>query len=111
MANNEDWVYSDRFRVDFSKRRKDTAWSLRREPRLRALGCSEPEILQLKFNRMSNPRVRRLLGEVQRHVRKIQRREGFATYEEAAEYRRDYWVSMVDAGEIEESPYRRMGYE
>lgn len=98
-------------KIHIPKPRQDTAWSKRRIPKLEAIGCTEDEIEQLKFNRMSNPRVAAYLRHVRREVRHIQEAYELPDYAAAARYRREHRDELVDAGDIEEpDPYRRMGY-
>jgi len=91
--------------------RADTAWSKRRVPKLLALGCTEDEVEQLKFNRMTNPRVAEYLNRVRDEVLRIRELYNLPDYAAAARYRREHRDELIDAGDIAEpDPYRRMGY-
>jgi hypothetical protein len=91
--------------------RKETAWSKRRIPKLEAIGCTEDEVEQLKWNRMTNPRVAEYLNMVRDEVRRLRDKYNLPSYAAAAKYRREHRDELIDAGDIQEpAPYRRMGY-
>jgi len=92
-------------------RTKETYWTRYRAKILKAIGFTDYEISELKYNRLSLPRVQFLLRDVRREVRRIQRKYGLRSYQEAAEYRRQHFVELVDSEDITETdPYIRMGY-
>lgn len=91
--------------------RKATPWAKRRIPKLEAIGCTEDEVEQLKFNRMTNPRVAEYLNMVQDEVRRLRDQYNLPNYGAAAKYRREHRDELIDAGDINEPDiYRRMGY-
>ena len=91
--------------------REDTSWSKRRIPKLIAIGCTDDEVEQLKFNRISNPRVASYLRQVRHEVRYLKDKFNLPSYAAAANYRRVHRDELIDAGDIAEpDPYRRMGY-
>jgi len=74
-------------------------------------GLSEYEISELKYNRLSNPRVRWLLRDIRREISRIQEDYGLPSWWDAAQYRRENYAMLVDSGDIEEADiYARMGY-
>ena len=91
--------------------KKDTPWSKRRIPKLIEIGCTDDEVEQLKFNRMTNPNVAGYLNQVREEVRRLRDKFNLPDYVAAAKYRREHRDELIDAGDIEEpDPYRRMGY-
>lgn len=103
----------DKITIDFGGRRhKETRWTKYRRQKLIDLGFSDWEILALKYNKLTNPRVKWLLRDIKREVKDLQTFYNLSSYTAAAQYRRDNFEDLVDSGEIEEAdPYRRMGYD
>ncbi|MEM3426752.1 MAG: hypothetical protein QW212_00630 [Nitrososphaerales archaeon] len=92
-------------------RTKETYWTRYRTKVLAELGFSDYEIAELKYNRLSLPRVRFLLKDVKAEVRRIQKKYGLKSYRQAAAFRREHFVELIDLGDIVEyDPYIRMGY-
>lgn len=99
------------FKINFRGRDYENRWTRYREPKLRAIGLSDYEIMAIKYNRLSNPRIKWFLRDIRREVRRIAKAFELRSYEEAAEYRRTNYASLVDSGDIYEwDPYIRMGY-
>jgi len=101
------------WRVDFGgRKKKEDRWTKHRAAVLEGLGFSFWEILVLKYNRFSNPRVKQLIEDIKVEVREIQDKYELPSEAAAAKFRRDHFVELVDEGDIEEAdPYYRMGYE
>lgn len=101
------------WKVDFrGKKRKEDRWTRHRAAVLEEIGFSFWEILVLKYNRFSNPRVKQLIEDVRDEVKVIMYKYDLTSIPSAAKFRRDHFVELVDEGDIDEAdPYWRMGYE
>ncbi len=89
----------------------ENRWTRYRAAKLSEMGLSKWEIMALKYNKMTNPRVALFLKDIRAEVDKIRVERGLSSHSVAAEFRRDNWEWLVDMGEIEEyDPYIRMGY-
>lgn len=101
------------WKVDFSgRKRKEDRWTRYRASKLEEMGFSFWEVLVLKYNRFSNPRVQQLIKDVRDEVLTIQYKYDLPSLAAAARFRREHFVDLVDEGDIDEAdPYWRMGYE
>jgi len=99
-------------KVNFGEtRKKETRWTKYREAELYKRGCSPWEIVALKYNRFSNPRVGIFLKHLEEEIEAIQEHFNLGSLYEARVYRREHFEYLVDIGEIEEAdPYIIMGY-
>lgn len=99
------------FTINFKGRGYENRWTRYREPKLRAVGLSDYEVMALKYNRLTNPRVKWYLRDIKAEVKRIQQAYGLPDYASAADFRRDNYANLVDNGDIYEwDPYVRMGY-
>ena len=102
---------SGKFHISFKPRSYEDRWTRYREKKLFDLGLSPWEIMALKYNKLTNPRIRTFLRDIRAEVKQLQEDHGLPSYEAAMKYRRENWEHLIDVGEIEEyDPYIRMGY-
>jgi hypothetical protein len=103
--------HPDHFKISFRKRTYEDRWTRYRSKVLVSIGLSDDEVEELKFNRMTNPRVALFLRDIKAEVERIQVKYDLPDYAAAAEYRRDHYEDLLDINDIEDwDPYRRMGY-
>lgn len=99
------------FKISFKGRSYEDRWTRYRTKALEKIGLSDDEILELKYNRMTNPRVAMFLRDIRAEVERIRVKYELADYSEAANYRRDHYEELLDTHDIEDwDPYYRMGY-
>jgi hypothetical protein len=101
----------DKFKINFHRRTYEDRWTRYRAKVLTALGLSDWEINELKYNRLTNRRVAWFLKDIQREVEAIRGKFELGSYEAAALYRREHYEDLIDTHDIEDwDPYWRMGY-
>ncbi len=104
-------LHPSHFTIHFHERKYEDRWTRYREKVLERIGLSEYEISELKFNRMTNPRVALFLRDIRKEVERIRVKYELADYEAAAIYRRENYEDLLDTKDIEDwDPYYRMGY-
>jgi hypothetical protein len=99
------------FKISFRKRTFENRWTRYRAKVLEAVGLSDGEIEELKYNRLTNPRIALFLRDITVEVERIREKYDLPDYEAAAQYRRDHYEDLLDTHDIDDwNPYRRMGY-